>query len=162
MQTVLSSKTSVRLYRTTRRHVSEKSNCFVTCLRASDFSSLKRFLQIFGNTLKSLNVSLCLTNYALRHESLWGSGSMDPRFLDSGTRWRWVVSFRRLPPPPLSQPHLTSPHLTSPHSRSEQFGEVKILYPTETRIPTPRSSSPQPVAIPTELLRLVISKYGKV
>jgi hypothetical protein len=30
---------------------------------------------------------LCLTNLALRHEGEWGSGRIDPSFLDSGTSW---------------------------------------------------------------------------
>jgi hypothetical protein len=36
-------------------------------------------------------------NYALHHEDVWGSGCIDPRFLDLGTNWRWVVSFTPLP-----------------------------------------------------------------
>jgi hypothetical protein len=39
----------------------------------------------------------CLTNYALRHEGVWGSGCIDPHFLDLGTSWRWVVSFTPRP-----------------------------------------------------------------
>jgi hypothetical protein len=45
--------------------------------------------------------------------------------------------------------------LGGPHSRSGRYGEVTILYPTGTRSPTPRSSMPLPVAIPTELPRLL-------
>jgi hypothetical protein len=41
--------------------------------------------------------SLCLTNYALRHEGVCGSGFIDPHFLDLGTSWRWMVSFTPLP-----------------------------------------------------------------
>jgi hypothetical protein len=37
-----------------------------------------------------LKLSLCLTNWALRHEDVWGSGCIDPRFLERGTSW-WVV-----------------------------------------------------------------------
>jgi hypothetical protein len=44
--------------------------------------------------------------------------------------------------------------LGGPQSRSGRRGEGKILDPTGTRTPTLRSSSPQPVAIPTELSRL--------
>jgi hypothetical protein len=29
---------------------------------------------------------------ALRHEGVWGSGCIDPAFLDLGTSWRWMVS----------------------------------------------------------------------
>jgi hypothetical protein len=39
--------------------------------------------------------------------------------------------------------------------RSERRGEEKILDPTGTCTPTPLSSSPYPVAIPTELSRLL-------
>jgi hypothetical protein len=35
-----------------------------------------------------VKLSLCLTNEALRHEGVWGSGCIDPHFLDLGTRWR--------------------------------------------------------------------------
>jgi hypothetical protein len=38
-----------------------------------------------------------LTNYALRQEGVWGSGCIDPRFLDLGTSWSWVVSFTSRP-----------------------------------------------------------------
>jgi hypothetical protein len=41
--------------------------------------------------------SLCLTNQALRHEGVWGSGCIDPHFLDLGTNWRWVVNFTPRP-----------------------------------------------------------------
>jgi hypothetical protein len=34
---------------------------------------------------KKVKLSLCLTNYALCHEDVWGSGCIDPRFLDLGT-----------------------------------------------------------------------------
>jgi hypothetical protein len=36
---------------------------------------------------------LRLTNKALRHENVWGGGgSIDPRFLDLDTSWKWVVN----------------------------------------------------------------------
>jgi hypothetical protein len=37
---------------------------------------------------KKVKLSLCLTNLALRHKGAWGSGCIDPRFLDLGTSWR--------------------------------------------------------------------------
>jgi hypothetical protein len=88
--------------------------------------------------------SLCLTNLALRHESLWGSGCIDPHFLNIGTSWRWVVSFT----PPSLYPQGKSSwfplvrKLGGPQSWSGRRGEEKILDPTETRTPTPCSSSP--------------------
>jgi hypothetical protein len=35
---------------------------------------------------------LCLTNNTLCHEGIWGSGCIDPHFLDLGTSWRWSAS----------------------------------------------------------------------
>jgi hypothetical protein len=35
-----------------------------------------------------VKLSLCITNSALRHEGVWGSGYIDPHFLDIGTSWR--------------------------------------------------------------------------
>jgi hypothetical protein len=43
--------------------------------------------------VSKVKLSLCFTNQALRHEGVWGSGCVDPHFLDLGTSWRWVVSF---------------------------------------------------------------------
>jgi hypothetical protein len=43
--------------------------------------------------VKKVKLSVCLTNKALRHESIWRSGCIDPRYLDLGTKWRWVVTF---------------------------------------------------------------------
>jgi hypothetical protein len=37
------------------------------------------------NEVKKVNLSLCLTNLALHHEDVWGSGCIDPYFLDLGT-----------------------------------------------------------------------------
>jgi hypothetical protein len=47
--------------------------------------------------LKKVKLSLCLTNEALPHEDVWGSGCIDPHVLDLGTSWRWVVSFMPWP-----------------------------------------------------------------
>jgi hypothetical protein len=38
-------------------------------------------------------LSLLLTNSAIRREEIWQSGCIDPRFLDLGTSWRWMVRF---------------------------------------------------------------------
>jgi hypothetical protein len=37
---------------------------------------------------RNVKLSLCLTNSALRHEDVWGSACIDPRFLDLGRSWR--------------------------------------------------------------------------
>jgi hypothetical protein len=34
-----------------------------------------------------VNLSICVSNYALRHEGVWGSECIDLRFLDLGTVW---------------------------------------------------------------------------
>jgi hypothetical protein len=80
----------------------------------------------------------------------------DPRFLDFGISWGWVVSFTprplyprgKIPQCPLDR------RLGGPQSRSGRRGEEKMLDPIGTRTPTPRSSSQKPVAIPTALSRL--------
>jgi hypothetical protein len=54
----------------------------------------------------------------------WGSRCTDPRFLDLGTRWRWVVSFVPL----LFYPrYLLVKRLGGPQSRSGRYGEAKTL-----------------------------------
>jgi hypothetical protein len=86
-----------------------------------------------------------------------GNRRIDPRFLNLGTSWRWVVSFmlRLLYPRRKGLRYPLDRRLGGPQSRSGQRGEVKILDPTGTRIPTPRSSRPQPVAMLTALSRLL-------
>jgi hypothetical protein len=46
---------------------------------------------------KKEKLYLCLVNEALRHEGVWGSGSINLLFLDLGTSWRWVVTFTARP-----------------------------------------------------------------
>jgi hypothetical protein len=46
-----------------------------------------------NNIKKKTKLSLCLTNYGLRHEDVWWSGCIAPYLFDLGTNWRWVVSF---------------------------------------------------------------------
>jgi hypothetical protein len=89
--------------------------------------------------LLKVKLSLCLTNQTLRHEGVWGSGCIDPHFLDLGTSWRWVVSFT---PRPLYPRYPLDRMLGEPWSRSGRRGEEQILAPTGTRTLNPRSSSP--------------------
>jgi hypothetical protein len=42
--------------------------------------------------VKKVKFTLCFTNEALLHEGVWGSGCIDPYFLDLGSSWRWEVS----------------------------------------------------------------------
>jgi hypothetical protein len=81
-----------------------------------------------------------------RHEDVWGSGCIDPRFLDFVTSWRWVVSVTPLPlyPGRKSPWYPLDKRLGGLQSRSGRRGEEKILDPTGTRTPDP--SIAQPVA----------------
>jgi hypothetical protein len=88
-----------------------------------------------------VKLSRCLTNQALCHEGVWGSGCIDPHFLDLGSCWRWVVTFT---------------YLLSPRGKSSRYPfdrrlngtqnpcglPWEILGPTGTRTPTLRSSNP--------------------
>jgi hypothetical protein len=78
--------------------------------------------------VKKVKLSLCLTNYALRREGVWGSRCIDPYFLDLGTSWRWVVNFtpRPLYPQGKSPWYPLDRRLGGPHGRR---GEEKILDP---------------------------------
>jgi hypothetical protein len=82
-----------------------------------------------------VKLSLCLTNWALRHEDLRGTGCIDPRFLDVGTSCRWVVS---LTPRTLYPRYPLERRLDGPQSRSGRRVEEKILDTTGSRTPTPR------------------------
>jgi hypothetical protein len=72
---------------------------------------------------------------------VWGSGCVDPPFLDFGTSWRWVVSFtpRSLYPRGRTPRYPLDRRLSGPQSRFGRRGEEKILDPTGTRTPTPQS-----------------------
>jgi hypothetical protein len=105
-----------------------------------------------------VELSLCLTNSALRHEGIWGSKCIDPGFLDLGTIWRSVVSFtpRALYPWAKSPRYPVDRRLGRPQNWSALCGEEKILATTkDSQTPTPWSSSLWPVAIPTVLSRLL-------
>jgi hypothetical protein len=108
---------------------------------ASMYMLCSRFLHLVVS-------SPCLTNYALRHVDVWGGGCIDPRFLDLGTSWRWVISFTPLPLYPWGKNLLytLNRRLGGPQSRSWRYGEVRILDPTETRTPIPRPFSSLPIA----------------
>jgi hypothetical protein len=74
-----------------------------------------------------VKLSLCLTNQALRHEGVWGSGSVDPHFLDLVNSSRWVVNFthRQLYP----RERAPDTHCIGGCVKP-RHGEVKILDPT--------------------------------
>jgi hypothetical protein len=77
-------------------------------------------------------------------EGVWGSGCIDPYFLDLRTSWRWVVSFTPLPlyPQGKSSRYPLDRRLDGPQSRPELRGKEKILDPTVTQTPASRLSSP--------------------
>jgi hypothetical protein len=64
-------------------------------------------------------------------KTFWGSGSIAPRTLDLGTRWRWVVSFtpRPLYPPGKSSWYPLDRRLGGPQSRSGHGGKDKNSQP---------------------------------
>jgi hypothetical protein len=97
--------------------------------------------------------SLCLTNYTLCHEGVLGSGCIDPHFLTSTrAEGEWLASRPchftpgERPPPPGTQ---CIGSWVGP--RADLDNVQKVLDPTGIQTPTPRSSNPQPVAIPTTL-----------
>jgi hypothetical protein len=81
--------------------------------------------------IKKVKLSLCLTNYPLRREGVWGSVCIDTHFLDLDTSCRWVVSFtsRPLYPRGKSPRYPLLRRLGGPQSRSGRRGEEKILDP---------------------------------
>jgi hypothetical protein len=91
-----------------------------------------------------INSSLCLTNYALRHEGVWGECMYRSTFFYLGTSWRWVFSFTPLQLYPRGKSHRYSLYrrFGGPQNRSGRYGEVKILDPTWTQTPTPRFVQP--------------------
>jgi hypothetical protein len=107
-----------------------------------------------------------------------GSGCIGPRFLDLGTSWGELSASRscrfipgekglldfgtswselsasrscRFTPGEIALRFPLDRTLGGPQSLSGQHGKIKILVPTETRTPAPRSSNPQPVTILTTL-----------
>jgi hypothetical protein len=121
----------------------------------------KWFLLNSGMVKGKKMTSLWLPNWALLHEGVWGSGCIDPHFLDLGTSWRWVFSFtaRPLYHRRKSSSYPLDRRLGGPQGQSGRQREVKILAPTGSQTPTPWSSSPYPVAVPTALTRLSIMGY---
>jgi hypothetical protein len=122
------------------------NNSWATYSYILHFASCGLWISNHVSIFKNVKLSLCLINYALRDEGVWGSGCIDSHFLDLGTSWRWVVSFtpRPLYPREKSPRYPLDRRLGGLQSRSGRFGEGKIFDPTGTRTPTP--SIVQPVA----------------
>jgi hypothetical protein len=49
------------------------------------YKSVEKAQESVNDKMVNVKSSLCLTNYALRHEDVWGSGSIDPRIFDLAT-----------------------------------------------------------------------------
>jgi hypothetical protein len=107
---------------------------------------LNRAASVIGNIPSKVKVklSLCLTNEALLHEGLQGSGYIGPHFLDLGTSCIRMASFTPLPLYPWWKipRYPLDRRLGWSQSQSGWLGEEKELAPTGTRTPNPRLSSP--------------------
>jgi hypothetical protein len=104
--------------------------------------SIKYFSKFLKKRLK-IKLSLCLTNYALCNEDIGGVDVYIHIFLTSALDGgEWSVSRPvRFTPWGMSARYPENRRLGGPQSRSGQREEEKILDPTGTRTPTPRSSS---------------------
>jgi hypothetical protein len=89
-----------------------------------------------------VKLSLCLTNYVLRHEGVWGSGRIDPHFLELGTSWSGQLHTPAALPPRKEPQYPMDRRFGGPQSRSGRHGDVTILAPTWTRTPATCSSIP--------------------
>jgi hypothetical protein len=90
-----------------------------------------------------------------------GGGDVQSQIFLTSALVGGVISFtpRPLYPRRKSLRYPLDMRLGGPQSRSGRRAEEKILDPTGTRTPTPRPSSPQPVAIPTELSQELVIIY---
>jgi hypothetical protein len=88
---------------------------------------------------KKVNLSLCLNNWTLLHESVWGSGCIDPYFLDLGTSLEVCGQLHASAAllPRKSSRYPLHRRLYSPQNRSGRHGDGKILDSTGTQILTP-------------------------
>jgi hypothetical protein len=80
-----------------KTEILEENICHISWHSVTNSDHLSTFTSVLNAALltisKKIKLSLCLTNWALSHECLWGSVCIDPHFLDLDTRWRWMVSF---------------------------------------------------------------------
>jgi hypothetical protein len=111
----------------------------------------------FSHVKVKLSLWLTTSNYTLcRREGAWGSGYIDPHFLDLGISWRWVARFT-----PLALTlgeRATDTHWIGgwigPRAGLDDTKQRNFLTLPELGTLTPRSSGPSPIAIPTTLSRL--------
>jgi hypothetical protein len=95
-----------------------------------------------NNALKSTTRSR--KGIALRHDDVWGSGCIDPRILDLGTSWRWVITFtpQLLYSRGKSLWYTSDRRLDGPQNRSGWRREEKNIAPNGTRAPSTRPPRP--------------------
>jgi len=88
-------------------------------------------------------------------KAYWGSGRIDSRILDLGTRWRWVTSFTAQPlyPPGKNPWYPLDRRLGGSQDRSGRGGEEKI----SQSIAGHELPIVQPAHYTTELSRLLLS-----
>jgi hypothetical protein len=91
-------------------------------------------------------------------KAYWGSGSIVPRILDLGTRWRWAVSLtdRPLYPQGESQWYPLDKRLGGPQNQCGHAGEEKNSQPRPEIEPPIIQAVAQRYA--TELSRLLIPR----
>jgi hypothetical protein len=87
-------------------------------------------------------LSLCLTNYVLRHEGVWGSEGIPPPILTSTlVRGEWSASRPGRFTPGKEPRYPLNKRMGGPQSWFERRREERILDSIGTRTPTPQSSS---------------------
>jgi hypothetical protein len=106
-----------------------------------------------------VKLPLCFFNSTPRHEGVLGNGSIAPRILDFGTRWKCVVSFTIRPfyPQGNSPWYSLNRRLGRPQSRSGRSGEEK----NSQLLPRLEPPIIQPVAqrYTTKLSRLLLERH---
>jgi hypothetical protein len=102
-----------------------------------------------------VKLSLCLINYASRHEDVWGSGGKAPPFLTSALDGVESLASR---PQEKSPTYPLDGRQCGPQSRSGCCGKEKNVLP----LPGIEPRTSQPVAIPTELSRLLPERFAVI
>jgi hypothetical protein len=105
-------------------------DCDAEYVEWSDQFHRHEILKSHSGEVGKVKLSHFLINEALRHEDVWGSGCIDPRFLDLGTSWRWLVRFtsRSLYPRGKSPRYPLDRRLGGPQSRSGHDVEKRKFF----------------------------------
>jgi hypothetical protein len=97
-------------------------------------------LRFHRRCLQQLHPVLWRVVPAVHHEGQWESGCIDPRFIDLGTSWRWVVRFTHRPLYPPGTHWIGG--WVNLRTDLDDMNKEKVLDPNGTWTPTPRSSGP--------------------